>query len=99
MKRSELRKIVEDSYIDLTKAKVGSSSVDPKTGIKSTLSAVNPETGGLTWDIDYTVDPEKVYNDLDKLVKYMDVVKDGELEKIKLILYIHFVNNLKNYQI
>ena len=86
MKRSELRKIVEDSYIDLTKAKVGSSSVDPKTGIKSTLSAINPETGGLTWDIDYTVDPEKVYNDLDKLVKYMDVVKDGELEKIKLIL-------------
>ena len=86
MKRSELRKIVEDSYIDLTKAKVGSSSVDPKTGIKSTLSAVNLETGGLTWDIDYTVDPEKVYNDLDKLVKYMDVVKDGELEKIKLIL-------------
>jgi hypothetical protein len=86
MKRSELRKIVEDSYIDLTKAKVGSSSVDPKTGIKSTLSAVNPETGGLTWDIDYSVDPEKVYNDLDKLVKYMDSAKGGELEKIKLIL-------------
>lgn len=86
MKRSELRKIVEDSYIDLTKTKVGTSTVDPKTGIKSTLSAVNPETGGLTWDIDYTVDPEKVYNDLDKLVKYMDGAKDGELEKIKLIL-------------
>ena len=86
MKRSELRKIVEDSYIDLTKAKVGSSSVDPKTGIKSTLSAVNPETGGLSWDIDYSVDPEKVYNDLDKLVKYMDSAKGGELEKIKLIL-------------
>jgi hypothetical protein len=86
MKRSELRKIVEDSYIDLTKAKVGSSSVDPKTGIKSTLSAINPETGGLTWDIDYSVDPEKVYNDLDKLVKYIDSAKGGELEKIKLIL-------------
>lgn len=86
MKRSELRKIVEDSYIDLTKAKVGSSSVDPKTGIKSTLSAVNPETGGLTWDIDYTVDPEKVYNDLDKLVKYMDSAKGGDLGKIKDIL-------------
>ena len=86
MKRSELRKIVEDSYIDLTKTKVGTSTVDPKTGIKSTLSAVNPETGGLTWDIDYTVDPEKVYNDLDKLVKYMDSAKGGELEKIKLIL-------------
>jgi len=86
MKRSELRKIVEDSYIDLTKTKVGTSTVDPKTGIKSTLSAVNPETGGLTWDIDYTVDPEKVYNDLDKLVKYMDSAKDGELVKIKDIL-------------
>jgi len=86
MKRSELRKIVEDSYIDLTKTKVGTSTVDPKTGIKSTLSAVNPETGGLTWDIDYTVDPEKVYNDLDKLVKYMDGAKGGDLGKIKDIL-------------
>lgn len=86
MKRSELRKIVEDSYIDLTKAKVGSSSVDPETGIKSTLSAINPETGGLTWDIDYSVDPEKVYNDLDKLVKYMDGAKGGDLGKIKDIL-------------
>lgn len=86
MKRSELRKIVEDSYIDLTKTKVGTSTVDPKTGIKSTLSAVNPETGGLTWDIDYTVDPEKVYNDLDKLVKYMDSAKGGDLGKIKDIL-------------
>jgi hypothetical protein len=86
MKRSELRKIVEDSYLDLTQAKVGSSSVDPKTGIKSTLSAINPETGGLTWDIDYTVDAKKVYNDLDKLVKYMDSAKDGELVKIKDIL-------------
>jgi len=86
MKRSELRKIVEDSYLDLTKAKVGSSSVDPETGIKSTLSAVNPETGGMTWDIDYTVDANKVYNDLDKLVKYMDGAKDSELVKIKDIL-------------
>jgi hypothetical protein len=86
MKRSELKKIVEDSYLDLTKAKVGSSSVDPETGIKSTLSAINPETGGMTWDIDYSVDANKVYNDLDKLVKYMDSANDGELGKIKDIL-------------
>ena len=37
----------------------------------------------MTWDIDYEVDPERVYNELDRLVKYMDSVKDGELIKSK----------------
>ena len=75
-------------YIDTDQAQsqLGKSTIDPKSGIKSTLSAVNPETGGMTRDIDYTVDPEHVYSELDKLVKYMDSAKDGELLKIKDIL-------------
>jgi hypothetical protein len=75
-------------YIDTDQAQsqLGKTVTDPKSGIKSTLSAVNPETGGMTWDIDYEVDPERVYNQLDKLVKYMDSVKDGELLKVKDIL-------------
>jgi hypothetical protein len=75
-------------YIDTDQAQsqLGKSTIDPKSGIKSTLSAINPETGGMTWDIDYTVDPEHVYSELDKLVKYMDSAKDGELLKIKDIL-------------
>ena len=71
---------------DQAQAQLGKTVTDPKSGIKSTLSAVNPETGGMTWDIEYEVDPERVYNELDKLVKYMDSVKDGELLKVKDIL-------------
>ena len=75
-------------YVDTDQAQsqLGKTVTDPKSGIKSTLSAINPETGGMTWDIDYAVDPERVYNELDKLVKYMDSVKDGELLKVKDIL-------------
>lgn len=72
--------------IDQAQAQLGKTVTDPKSGIKSTLSAVNPETGGMTWDIEYEVDPERVYNELDKLVKYMNSVKDGELLKVKDIL-------------
>ena len=71
---------------DQAQAQLGKTVTDPKSGIKSTLSAVNPETGGMTWDIEYEVDPERVYNELDKLVKYMDSIKDGELLKVKDIL-------------
>lgn len=92
MKRSELRKLVEDAYIDLSKSKVGDTQLDPKMGIKSTLTAINPETGGLTWDVSYEVSPEQVYEKLEDLVNYMSRVKsDTELGKIKDIL-----KNLKN---
>ena len=97
MKRSELKNIVkeilsEEPYIDLSKQKVGDVKIDPETGIKTTLSAINPETGALTWDVDYEVDPEQVYEKINDLVNYMSRVKgDNELGKIKDIL-----KNLKN---
>ena len=72
--------------IDQAQAQLGKTVTDPKSGIKSTLSAVDPETGGMTWDVEYTVDPERVYDELDKLIGYMNSVKDGELLKIKDIL-------------
>ena len=64
MKRSEIRKIVEDAYVDLSKVKVGDTKTDPETGVTSTLSAVDPDTGKLTWDVSYEVDPKynKKYN-------------------------------------
>jgi hypothetical protein len=91
VKRSELknivREIVEDAYIDLSKVKVGDTKTDPETGVKSTLSAVNPETGKLTWDISYEVDPKQVYEKLNDLVNYMSAEKGNtELGKIKDIL-------------
>jgi len=82
MKRSELKKIVKE----IAESEVGQSTMDPNTGIKSTLTSVDPETGKYSWDVDYTVDPKHVYNELDKLVKYMDNANDGDLGKIKDIL-------------
>jgi hypothetical protein len=87
MKRSELRKIVEDAYVDLSKLKIGDTKIDPDTGIKSVLTAIDPETGKLTWDISYEVDPQQVYEKLSELVNYMSREKsDTELGKIKEIL-------------
>ena len=91
MKRSELknivREIVEDAYIDLSKLKVGDTQIDPETGVKSTLSAIDPETGKLTWDVSYEVDPKQVYEKLEDLVAYMSREKSNtELGKIKEIL-------------
>lgn len=92
MKRSELKNIVkeilfEEPYIDLSKQKVGDVKIDPETGIKSTLTKINPETGGLSWDISYEVDPLQVYNKIDDLLKYMSNEKGNtELNKIKDVL-------------
>jgi len=91
MKRSELknivREIVEDAYVDLSKVKVGDTKTDPETGVTSTLSAVNPDTGKLTWDVSYEVDPKQVYDKLDQLVNYMNAAKGNtELSQIKDIL-------------
>jgi len=92
MKRSELKKIVEDAYIDLSKLKIGDTKIDPVTGVKSVLTAIDPETGKLTWDISYEVDPQQVYEKLSELVEYMSREKSNtELGKIKEIL-----KNLKN---
>jgi len=92
MKRSELKNIVkeilaEDPYVDLSKVKIGDTKIDPKTGVKSTLTAIDPETGKLTWDVFYEVDPQQVYEKLSELIEYMSREKSNtELSKIKDIL-------------
>ena len=79
MKRSELKNIVKE----LVEAEIGQSQIDPETGIKSTLTNIDPETGRREWDIEYGVDPKFIYNKLDQLVSYLDRVKSGsDLDKI-----------------
>lgn len=96
MKRSDLKnlvkEIVKEAFIDTTGSKVGSTEVDPETGVKSTLKSIDPETGRYEWDVKYDVDPEFLYNKLDELVKYLDKAKKGsELAQFRDIL-----KNLKN---
>lgn len=71
---------------------IGQTETDPETGIKTTLSSIDPETGKYGWDVDYSVDPKFIYDKLGQLVDYMDKVEAGtDLGKIKEIL-----KNLKN---
>ena len=77
----------EAPYIDLSKSKVGTTSIDPTTGTKTTLSDIDPETGKLTWDVDYGVKPEAVVTKLEDIIDYLGPAEEGtELSKLKGIL-------------
>ena len=88
MKRSELKNIVKE----LIEREIGQAETDPESGIKTTLSRVDPETGRRERDVEYPIEPEFIYKKLEDLVKYMDNAEKGsELGQIKDIL-----KNLKN---
>jgi len=88
MKKSDLKKIVRE----IAEAEVGKTETDPETGIKSTLTKIDPETGRHEWDIKYDVDPKFLYNKLEDLVKYLNNVEKGS----ELAQYRDILKNLKN---
>lgn len=76
----------------LNEREVGETEIDPETGIKTTLTSIDPETGKHAWDVSYEVDPRFLYNKLDELVVYLRKAEEGsELAKFRDIL-----KNLKN---
>jgi hypothetical protein len=76
----------------LNEREVGETEIDPETGIKTTLTNIDPETGKYSWDVKYEVDPKFLYNKLDELVIYLKKAEEGsELAKFRDIL-----KNLKN---
>ena len=76
----------------LNEREVGETELDPKTGIKTTLTNIDPETDKYSWDVSYEVDPQFLYSKLDDLVVYLRKAEDGsELAKFRDIL-----KNLKN---
>ena len=76
----------------LNEREVGETEVDPKTGIKTTLTNIDPETDKYSWDVSYEVDPQFLYSKLNDLVVYLRKAEDGsELAKFRDIL-----KNLKN---
>jgi hypothetical protein len=76
----------------LNEREVGETEIDSETGIKTTLTNVDPETGKHSWDVSYEVDPQFLYSKLDDLVVYLRKAEDGsELAKFRDIL-----KNLKN---
>jgi hypothetical protein len=85
MKKSDLKKLVEDAYIDLSKLKKGQVTKEP--GVTTTLTDIDPETGKLSWDVSYEVDAEELYKKLSDLVDFMKSAKPGsELGKIRDVL-------------
>ena len=88
MKKSQLKNLVKE----IVEAEIGQPEIDPKTGIKTTLTKIDPDTGRHEWDVKYDVDPKFLYNKLDDLVKYLDKApKDSDLAQFRDIL-----RNLKN---
>ena len=76
----------------LNEREVGETEIDPKTGIKTTLTNIDPETDKYSWYVSYEVDPQFLYNKLDDLVIYLKKAEEGsELAKFRDIL-----KNLKN---
>lgn len=66
---------------------VGKRDVDPDTGVISTFTGQDPETGKMSWDIENTIDLKFVYNKIDDLVHYMADAKRGSKEdEIRTIL-------------
>jgi hypothetical protein len=66
IKKSE-NKLDEVEFDDV---KVGDVKID--RGIKSTITKINPETGGVSWDIDYVPAYDTVFADFTKLRKSME---------------------------
>jgi hypothetical protein len=88
MKKSDLKNIVKE----IAEEEIGKTVTDPTTGVKTTLTKIDPETGRHEWDVKYDVDPKFLYNKLDDLVDYLDKApKDSELAQFRDIL-----RNLKN---
>jgi hypothetical protein len=81
MKRSELKNIVKEIIEDF---EVGQVTKEP--GVTTKVSGINPETGKVTWDVSYELDPEILRNELDKLVKLFPSQISGEMGDIKDIL-------------
>ena len=55
----------------LNEREVGETEIDPETGIKTTLTNIDPETDKYSWDVSYEVDPQFLYNKLNQLVDYL----------------------------
>ena len=81
--------IKEAPYVDISKEKVGQVNIDPETGVKTTLTDINPETGKLSWDVDYGIKPEAVITKLEDIINYLGAAEEGtELSKLKGILQL-----------
>ena len=56
-------------------AKIGDTEV--KGGIQTTVTNIDPETGQITWDVDYTADYKKLFKDITDLMKTAKEVADA----------------------
>ena len=79
-------KIVKETnttpYVDLSTAKIGQKNVGNIA--TTTLTDIDPETGRLSWDVDYNVRPEELYKRLDDLVDFLKRAPgNSELGKIR----------------
>ena len=54
---------------NLKESKFNVGQVDVKKGVKSTVTDIDPNTGAVSWDIDYVPNIDKLVEDVDELTK------------------------------
>ena len=87
----------------LSERKVGDTDIS--LGVKSTVSDIDPETGAISWDIEYVPAFDSVYkefNDLKKAISKLDIktddtVVDDIASKIKSEFNRYRTHIRKNY--
>ena len=56
-------------------AKIGDTEV--KGGIQTTVTNIDPETGQISWDVEYSADYQKLFKDITDLMKTAKEVADA----------------------
>lgn len=80
-------KLDEAAYADLSGIEVGKQDYDPRSGARSTVSDIDPETGKVSWDVQYDVSAKEVHEKLDDLINFIGKTNPGsDMHKIQEIL-------------
>ena len=99
----DYKKLFQEAVEELSEREIGDTSVTK--GIKSTVSDINPETGQVSWDIEYVPAFDSVYKEFDDLRKVIaqldqktdDPVVDDIAAKIKSEFNRYRTHIRKNY--
>ena len=71
-------------------AKIGDTEV--KGGIQTTVTNIDPETGQISWDVEYSADYQKLFKDITDLMKTAKVTSDNI---VNILQYLELVEELK----
>jgi hypothetical protein len=78
----------------LKEVEVGDTKIEK--GVKSTVKAIDPVTGAISWDVEYVADFEKLFDDATELVRTSKGVYTKSKEDSKFKEFYQFARELRN---